>query len=306
MTVYLINPRWVNIPEDPIYEQLARLGITTWGNKTLTIAGRPRHYLFGGDYAYPYSLPSEVIDRLASRLNGVVTMTWYKDYNVQAMTHFNKYGFALNQAHRYWSEVGNDELPQPLIKPVDGLNDGDEYIAIIGLFHLTGGENGNNHHLFIDLIDEQGDRIYDHTPPLWLYYGWAGMTTEQERAIAPVRIDKPGSEPGANTGLTWGQVLNGFHINNVATDRFEGVHVRYGDDETGNRRGHHSHYIVLQKRVFRSSVPPEEPEPEPPEPKPEPIPEVVGGVQVTVNVDWINTLRRDKLGNVTFFVNVNK
>lgn len=38
---------------------------------------------------------------------------------------------------------------------------------------------------------------------------------------------------------------------------------------------------------------------------PSPPDRLVGGIQVTVNVEWINSLRRDPAGNVTFFVDVN-
>lgn len=293
---HLINVCWIDIPEAEIYEQLYTLGLTTWENKTLSVAGYPRHYLFGGPYAYPYSLPPEVIGRLSKRLNEAKYMTWYREYNLQAIAYFEEHNQALNQAQEYWAQVGNGELPSPEIIPVDGLSVGDEYIAIVGLFHLTGAENGNNHHLYIDLIDMNGERIYDHYPPLSLYYGWDGMTAEQQSNVSPVRIDKPPNEPGANIGISWGQVIYGFHINNMAVDRFRGVHIRYEDDREGNDRGHHSHYIVLQKRVFQSDMPPE---PEPPEP---PQLESVGSVDLLLDKEFLSSLPVDGQGRIRLIV----
>ena len=289
----LINPRWVDIPEENIYEQLRVLGIKTWAARAVPVAGSDRYYLFGGRYAYPYSLPGSVINRLAKRLNeAVIDMSWYKKYNTMAIDWFNARGEALNQAQEYWYQVGNPNLPKPEVLPVDGLENGDEYVAIIGLFHLPGSENGNNSHLFIDLIAEDGQRIYDHTPPLSLFWFWEGMTTEEKNNARPIRIDKPGNEPGANIGLSWGQVIYGFHINNVATDRFRGIHTRYENDGPGNNRGHHSHYIVLQKRIFRAGGAPPDPEPEPP-------PQVRGSVLITVNWAWVQSLTPDEEGNIT-------
>lgn len=272
---YLIEPRWINIPEEEIYQKLLKAGVTTWGAKAIGT----RYYLFGERYAYPYSLPPETIDRLSKRLNEATYMTWYRHYNEQAIAYFDEHNLALNQAIEYWEQVGDQALPKPEILPTDGIEPGREYIAIIGLFHITGEENRGNSHLFIDLIDGQGNRIYTHTPPLYLYYGWEGMTTEQERTTAPVRIDKPLNEPGGNIGITWPQVIYGFHINNFGCDRFRGIHIRYPDDGPGNNQGHHSHYIVLQKRIFQGETPPD---PEPPDPEPEPT-----GYVMAIKKEWL-------------------
>lgn len=293
---FLINPRWIDIPEETIYQQLDKLGIRIWKGRIIHIDDRPRHYLFGGNYAYPYSLPLPTINRLSKRLNN--SMTWYKHYNDEAIAYFNQHGVALNQAAEYWEEVGNNELPKPKILPIDGLTEGDEYIAIIGLFHLSGAENSNNHHLYIDLVDMNSERIYDHYPPLSLYYGWEGMSTEEEKATSPVRIDKLPIEPGANIGMTWNQIIYGFHINNVAVDRFRGIHTRYENDGTGNDRGHHSHYIVLQKRTYRSD---NLPDPDPPDPE---TPDIIARGMITLEIEkeFLDSLPIDDKGKVKLIV----
>lgn len=290
----MINPRWINIPVDIIYQNLVLLGIKSWGSKEIEIGDKTQYFLFGEDYAYPYSLPIDTINKLANRLNEGILMIWYKQYNWQSTTYFDVHGEVLNQAQMYWEEVGNNTLPRPEILPVDGLSLGDEYIAIVGLFHLTGEQNANNSHLFIDILDENGNRIYDHNPPLWLKWGWDGMTPDEVRATRPVRIDKPAGEPGANIGVAWQQVIYGFLIDNIACDRFRGIHTRYENDGPGNDRGHHSHYIVLQKRKYQednASIP------ETPTPKP-PIPVII---KVAANLEWLKTLPEDDQGNVVIF-----
>jgi hypothetical protein len=296
----LINPRWVDIPIEDIYRQLVTLGLTTWQPKPLDVAGSTRYYLFAGDYAYPYSLPLSTIEVLANRLNENY-MTWYKAYNEWAMGHFNDKGVALNQAADYWREVGDTSLPKPEILPVDGLSDGDEYMAIIGLFHLTGAENGNSHNLFIDMIDRNGNRIYhfEHSPPLALRWEWDGITPEEISSVQPIIIDKPPNEPGANIGLSWNQVVYGFYINNMACDRFRGVHVRYESDGIGNDRGHHSHYVILQKRRYQSGTVP--PDPEPPDPEPDPPTPPVETIKIVINKAWLASLEPDDNGNVTLY-----
>ena len=312
----LINSRWTRIPEAAIYHQFALLPVTSWGVHQVNIGGSPRYYLFGDGYAYPYSLPLEVIERLADRLNQGVRMTWYKEYNQQAIEHFEQHGVALNQAAHYWEVKGKPtSLPKPEIIPIsqmtdiapNGLKDGEWYIAVIGLFHLTGQQNGNNHHLFIDLIDLDGNRIYNHTPALHLFYEWEGMRdAEQPR---PVQIDKPGTEPGANISMHWGQVLRGFHINNIATEQFRGVHIRYENDGPGNDRGHHSHYIVLQKRQWKVTTPPTPtpdpiPDPDPvPDPTPVPVPPV-GALALRVKRDEVLGQPVDDEGYITLHFNL--
>lgn len=217
-------------------------------------------------------------------------MTWYKDYNDRAMAHFAEHGEALNQAAEYWASVGDENLRKPEILPTDGLQSGDEYIAIIGLFHLSGKEYSSNSYLFIDLINSDGQRIYDHAPPLHLRYEWMGITPDEIKETQSVRIDKGENEPGANIGLTWDQIIYGFFINNIACDRFRGIHIRYKDD------GPHSHYIVLQKRVWQEAGPVDPPDPDPPD--------LInkGFVQVTVDKEYFNSLPVDVAGRVKLVV----
>ena len=292
---YLINPRWINISEEEIYNQLIPLGIISWECKTVYVDEQARQYLFGEGYAYPYSLPIRIISELSRKLNNEkgIDMTWYKDYNIKAMAYFEEHGVAENQALEYWEEVGDSELPKPEILPSEGFSPGTEYIAIIGLYHLTGAENNNNSHLYIDLIDMNGNRIYDYEPSLLLKWGWDGMSVEQVRSTSPVRIDKLLNEPGTNISITWQQVIYGFGVNHIPTDRFRGIHTRYIKDEEGNNDGHHSHYIVLQKRIYQGDLLPT-PDPDPtPDPIPDPIPTPDEKPVILIDKSWLDSQEID-------------
>ena len=226
---------------------------------------------------------------------------WYRDYNTLAMDHFDKFGLALNEAVEYWEDHGQaTALPKPEIMPIDGLKPGDEYYAIIGLFHLPGYQNGNNSHLYFDAIDGEGKRLFG----VEFRVEWDDITPEEIARLTPIRIDKPINEPGANFGMIWEQVLNSFYIDNppVPVDRFRGVHIRYENDGEGNNRGHHSHYIVFQKRIFAApDIPPIDPPIDPP-----PSVEVVGSVTVKVSQEYVAGLTADGDGDVTFDVPIIK
>jgi hypothetical protein len=287
----LISARLVHVPENDIYVKLASLGLNTWGADRVF----GRDYLIAhterGSYGYPYSLPQATIGRIADRLNG--EKMWYRDYNSLAMKHFDQNGAALNLALKYWETHGQETgLPMPEIMPIDGLKSGDAYFAIIGLFHLPGHQNNGNHHLYFDCIDAQGNRLFGTE----FRVEWEGITPEQIAGLSPIRIDKPTNEPGANFGMKWEQILYGFFIDNIPVDRFRGVHIRYEDDGEGNSRGHHSHYIVLQKRFFS---PPVEPPIEPPEPPELPVEDRWWWAKIVVKKSYVDSLPVDKDGNVT-------
>lgn len=216
-------------------------------------------------------------------------MTWYKSYNNEAETYFNQHGVALNQAVEYWESVGDITLPRPDIV-LATLTPGTEYVAVIGLFHLSGAENGNNHHLYIDLIDGEGNRIYD--PSLLLQWGWEGMSEEQADNLTPVRVDKPDNEPGANIGLHWAQLVFGFNIEDMPSDKIKQIHIRYDNDGEGNDRGHHSHYVVLQRRTYAGDSP------DPPDPPHPPDADPIGQLSLKIGKAHIDTLPVDDQGNI--------
>ncbi len=94
---------------------------------------------------------------------------------------------------------------------------------------LADNENQGNHNVYVDLIDESGQRIAH--PAEKLYFGWSGSATHS------TEFEKPEWEPGANFMLTageyaWCQIGTGSDIVN---------------DLLGEA-GHTSYYIVFQRQ----------------------------------------------------------
>ena len=121
----------------------------------------------------------------------------------------------------------------------------------IGVHHLTPDENVGKHHVFLDVLDEQGQRIRQAQ----LEWTWEGRRLEEP--APPVTIDKPDTEPGTNIAMNWAQTIT-VSILNQRSDAVTNLHTRHPDEgETnGNSRGHHSFYVVFQRQSGDSPPPP--------------------------------------------------
>lgn len=117
---------------------------------------------------------------------------------------------------------------------------------IIGIHHLTGPENMGNHHVYCDVLDEEGKRI-----------NGAVIAFDNNGLIGSVTIDKPDNEPGANIPMNFGDTFN-VKASGLASDEAKGFHTRHEDEEPGNTRGHHSFYVVWQRTLAG-----QDPDPEP-------------------------------------------
>lgn len=143
------------------------------------------------------------------------------------------------------------------ITPVE--NTGQPHWRVIGVHHLSGAENSGNHHLYVDVLSEQGQRlngavlsVLNHNQPPWR-----------------VVIDKPANEAGSNAPMHWNDTLIALvNFEGLPSERVSGIHTRHEDEEPGNTRGHHSFYVVFQKSS--GLVAPKPPVVEPPTVVPEP------------------------------------
>lgn len=179
------------------------------------------------------------------------------------------------------------QFPDPkygvrLLQPAD-LVPGETYWQVVGIHHLTPAENRGNRNVFIEALDEAGNRITN--PPIWAGWTWEGIQ-DHERAD-PVPLDKPGSEPAGNISVGSNQEVSVWirgrsRASNDVSDRVEGLHTGHPDEpgpngENWNSIGHHSFYVVFQRRKKTAGGPPitppvVEPVPEPPEePTPNPV-----------------------------------
>ena len=105
---------------------------------------------------------------------------------------------------------------------------------------LADNENQGNHNVYVDVVDEAGQRIAH--PSEKLYFGWSGSEKHS------TEFEKPEWEPGANFMLTageyaWCQVGTGSDIAN---------------DLLGEA-GHTSYYIVFQRQSAGEVTAPHQP-----------------------------------------------
>ncbi|MCD6290296.1 MAG: hypothetical protein J7M34_07315 [Anaerolineae bacterium] len=110
--------------------------------------------------------------------------------------------------------------------------------------HLTPEENGGRHHIFIDMLDENGKRIMG---------AQARVTWPNGEQI--VTVDKPANEPGTNFPMWKGQVCSVEGVG-LPSDRVENLHTNHPDEAPGNTLFHHSFLVIFQRTP--SSEPPAE------------------------------------------------
>ncbi len=102
-------------------------------------------------------------------------------------------------------------------------------------------ESQGNHNVYIDVIDETGQRIAH--PNVTVSFGWTGSTTQS------TIFEKPEWEPGANFMLTAGE--NAWcAIGGNDSDIVNGL---LGE------AGHTSYYVVFQKQSAAVVTPPHQP-----------------------------------------------
>lgn len=156
---HLINDRWLRIPEEAIYRLFLGLG-DIWQVHPVLVAGSVRYYLTSLPYAYPYSLPVEVTQRLAAYLNEGLMF----DYNRWYM----------------------DMLADP------GYNDAGVEIAprlgapwmVLGVHRLTDAERPPYPTVYFDVRCKEANR--DGMKPV--YWSWVGM--QPHETPHPVFADK--------------------------------------------------------------------------------------------------------------------
>ena len=218
----------------------------------------------------------------------------------------------------------NDALGYGVVVKRHTPASGELYWKIIGVHHLTPDENRWNHHLYLDVLDKDGNRVV----PAWISWGWEGQTPDQ--TASPVRADKPSSEPAGNIGIGGNQVINAKCAGRNSifgtdgfSDEVRDVRISHPDEADGNTFGHHSFYVVWQLKeageVDPDPVPTPVPDPQPdPQPEPDPIPDPEPNpgpypawptpqqmqmkITVAANKAWLMALPKDDFGQISFFL----
>jgi len=134
-------------------------------------------------------------------------------------------------------ERENDALAYGVnIEPVE-VPVGEAFWKAVRVHHLTPEENHGNHHIFIDVLDEEGQRIYGAQVKVT----WPGG----EQVLT---VDKPPNEPGTNFPVWRGQVCS-VEALGLPSDKVTGIHTGHPDEGPGNTLFHHSFLVVFQRTV---------------------------------------------------------
>ena len=289
----LITPHWVDIPEEAIYNQLTILGLRDWGCSTYTIGDTPCYYLVSGRRGYGYSLPIDVINRLANKLNNnkeTPIMFDFQTWIQKFKDHLHDTGTIYNDAVSYGVAIE---------KPIN------RSWRVLGIHHLTLDENRGNHNVYIEMLCKQDEREAFRA----IHWTWEGRQAT-ERAPDVFAGEKPLNEL-VNLPLNFGMLVSVWTDESDKGINFSSNHP----DELGpngekwNSVGHHSYFICFQE-IDTDSLPPDPdpPTPEPPEPEPEPptpeppVEPVKAQAIITVNKAYLDTLEIDSAGNVTFAI----
>ena len=138
--------------------------------------------------------------------------------------------------------------------------EGETYWKIIGIHHLLPEENIGKHHVYLEALDEQGNRV--RNPHSWA--GWTWVDKRPDERADPVPLDKPDYETAGNIAMYFGQIvsvwINGLQADgNDITDIAENMHTNHPDEPAPdgslwNSLGHHSFYVVFQRTRQTSSV----------------------------------------------------
>jgi hypothetical protein len=122
------------------------------------------------------------------------------------------------------------------IEPVT-VSAGQPCWKVIKVHHVTPEENNRLHHIFIDALDEKGERLYGTK----LRVTW--QSGEGEAVI-----DKPLSEPGTNIPM-WKKQVCAVEVMDLPSDRVVNLHTAHPDEGEGNTLYHHSFEIIFKKTV---------------------------------------------------------
>lgn len=126
---------------------------------------------------------------------------------------------------------------------------GSAYWKVIGVHHLSPGENRGRHNAYVEVLDERGQRIND--PNLRIGWSWPERTADQAAPLIP--LDKPANEPAGDVPIGKKMDLElWIEGDGLPSECIHNMHTRHADEpgpngEIWNSRGHHSYYIVFQR-----------------------------------------------------------
>lgn len=123
----------------------------------------------------------------------------------------------------------------------------------IGVYHLAPEQNRGRHNVFIEVLDEHGNRTRNPVVN-WTWYMDAPTQT--------VKLDKPDNEPATDIPVQASYTVT-LRVNGggLPSDSVGNIHTRHGDEyfngEKLNYTGHHSFYVVFQRQGSAVILPPD-------------------------------------------------
>jgi hypothetical protein len=166
----------------------------------------------------------------------------HQQYNTQYVLNARDKGEPINDAEQYGVRIVESDVTE-----------GEIYWKVIGIHHLLPRENFGNHNVYIEALDEEGQRIKN--PHAWAGWTWIGRRPG-ERAD-PVALDKPAYEAAGNIAMHFGQNISTWikGLSSDANDKsdwVENLHTSHPDEPSPdgsllNTLGHHSFYVVFQR-----------------------------------------------------------
>ncbi len=159
---------------------------------------------------------------------------WFKDQIADALS-----GGTVNDAVAYGVEIQPAQVEK-----------GQKYWKVIKVHHLSPVENHGNHNIYVDLLDEDGNRIYG-----------AKVRMTWQNGQGEATIDKPENEPGTNFPL-WKHQVGTVEGVGLPSDKVVNLHSGHPDEPGppawGNTLFHHSFYVVFQRTIKDDEPSPED------------------------------------------------
>lgn len=120
----------------------------------------------------------------------------------------------------------------------------------IGVYHLKPTENNGRHNVFVEVLDEQGNRTRQ---PQIAWTWWIDAPIQMRK------LDKPNDEPAADIPIDKSATVALRVADAFPSDSVGNIHTRWADEGTGNSIGHHSYYVVFQLQRRGTVTPPIDP-----------------------------------------------
>ncbi len=121
---------------------------------------------------------------------------------------------------------------------------GQVYWKVIRVHHLTPEENKGRHHIFLDAVDEEGNRLYGSL-----------FTISWDGGNDTVVIESEPPDPGANFPMWKWQICSVEGVG-APSDRVINLHTAHPDEAPGNSLFHHSFAITYLRTVAEEAESP--------------------------------------------------